>query len=58
MKYIGPFLMLLFWACMIYAGVAFTVFQWRNPTANRLSFYRDFSAVMRFEKLAKYQGTP
>jgi hypothetical protein len=58
MKHIGPFLMLLFWAAMIYGGIAFTVFQWRNPTANKMSFWRDFGAVMKYEKLAKYQGTP
>ena len=53
---IGALLVLLFYACVIYAGIAFTVFQWRNPTANRLSFFRDFGAVMTFEKMAKYQG--
>lgn len=41
--------------CMAYAGIAFTVFQWRNPLANKMSFYRDFGSVMRFEKLSGYQ---
>lgn len=41
--------------CMAYAGIAFTVFQWRNPLANTMSFYRDFGSVMRFERLPGYQ---
>lgn len=56
MKNITPFLSLAFYALVIYCAVAFTVFQWRNPTANKLSFWRDFGAVMKYEKLAKYQG--
>lgn len=41
--------------CMAYAGIAFVVFQWRNPLANKMSFYRDFGSVMGFEKLPGYQ---
>lgn len=55
MKALKSVLVSALYLFMAYAGIAFTVFQWRNPTANRLSFYRDFSAVIRFEKLAKYQ---
>lgn len=58
MKFRTPFLTIVFYAVIVYGGVAFTVFQWRNPTANKMSFWRDFGAVMRYEKLAKYQGQP
>jgi hypothetical protein len=40
---------------LLYPGIAFKVFEWRNPLANRMAFWRDFGAVMRFEKLAVYQ---
>ncbi len=40
---------------LMYVAVAFMVFQWRNPLANRMSIYRDFLAVVRFEKLDCYQ---
>lgn len=39
----------------LYPGIAWMTFQWRNPLANRMAFWRDFGAVMRFEKLAVYQ---
>ena len=39
----------------LYPGIAWMTFQWRNPTANTMSFWRDFGAVMRFEKLDAYQ---
>lgn len=55
MKTIIPILKCVGALCMVYAGVAFTVFQWRNPLANKMSFYRDFGSVMRFEKLPGYQ---
>jgi hypothetical protein len=48
---------IMFFLCMAYAGFAFMVFQWRNPLANKMSFYRDFVSVMRFEKLPGYQPT-
>lgn len=38
-----------------YLAIAFAVFQWRNPLANKMSFYRDFGSVMRFEKVPGYQ---
>jgi hypothetical protein len=40
----------------IYLGIAWAAFQWRNPLANRMSFYRDFGAVVRFEKMPEYQS--
>lgn len=38
-----------------YVSLSFSVFQYRNPTANQMSFYRDFEAVIGFQKLDKYQ---
>ena len=35
--------------------LAFVIFQWRNPLANNMSFYRDFGPMLRFEKLPGYQ---
>ncbi len=43
------------WILFAYAGAAFMVFQYRNPLANQMSFYRDFGSVMTLEKLDKYQ---
>jgi hypothetical protein len=40
---------------LLYTWVAWTVFSWRNPIANEMSFFRDFGSVMMFEKLDKYQ---
>ena len=40
---------------MAFYGVAFMVFQWRNPKANTMTFYREPGAVIRFAKLDKYQ---
>jgi hypothetical protein len=40
---------------LIYVGIAFTVFQWRNPIANGMSIYRDFGAVVTWQKLERYQ---
>lgn len=51
-------IILLFTMVMVlsmYATFAFSVFQFRNPTANNMSFWRDFAAVMSFQKLDKYQ---
>jgi hypothetical protein len=56
MKHKKNILALLFLTVMLYVGIASTVFQWRNPTANQMSFWRDFSSVMTFKKLDKYQG--
>ena len=41
---------------LVYAGVAFLVFQWRNPLCNQMAFYRDHVAVITFQKLDCYQG--
>jgi len=40
---------------LAYVGAAFAVFQWRNPCANSMSCLREFSSVMKFEKLQRYQ---
>jgi hypothetical protein len=31
------------------------IFQWRNPLANEMSFFRDFKEVITFKKMEKYQ---
>lgn len=43
---------------LAYCVVAFSIFQYNNPLANRMSFFRDFVAVMRFETLPQYQPKP
>ncbi len=40
----------------VYTEIAWTTFRWRNPTANSLSYWRDFGAVHRFERVDAYQG--
>ena len=45
---------LAFVLASLYVAVAWGCFQWRNPLANRMSFFRDFGAVVRFEKLPEY----
>ena len=42
-------------AAIIWMSVAWPVFQWRNPIANNMSFFRDFGAVVTLQKLDKYQ---
>ena len=42
-------------AAIIWMSVAWPVFQWRNPIANNMSFFRDFSAVVTLQKLDRYQ---
>ena len=39
----------------IYMLASWAAFQWRNPTANGLSFFREFREVATWEKLPKYQ---
>jgi hypothetical protein len=48
-------LYLLLALALAYIGIASAVFQFRNPTANSFSLYRDFTSVVRFEKLPEYQ---
>ena len=38
-----------------FLGIAFAVFQARNPKANNMTFYTEFKSVIIFEKLEKYQ---
>lgn len=39
----------------LYLFAAWMGFQYRNPKANQMSFYRDFVSVIRWEKLEEYQ---
>jgi hypothetical protein len=48
-------IMVMIYTVSAYGGVAFTVFQWRNPLANKMTFWTEFVAVMRYEKLDRYQ---
>jgi hypothetical protein len=45
----------LFGAALLYLVSAWLVFQWRNPKANQMSFFRDFKAVVMWQKLERYQ---
>jgi hypothetical protein len=45
----------IFTGAVLYVSFAFTVFQWRNPTSNSMSFFRDFGSVAMFKKLPQYQ---
>lgn len=42
-------------ALILYLGVATTAWQWRNPKANQMTFWKEMPAPLRFEKLEKYQ---
>jgi len=44
-------IVLMFW----YSAVAFTVFQWRNPKANNMTYYTEFKNVWCFRKMSEYQ---
>ena len=56
-KLIGgfPYLSIALLAVLLYVGIAWEVFQWRNPKSNEMSFYRHFWSVVTLEKLEKYQ---
>lgn len=41
---------------IIYLGFAAAIFEWRNPTANRMTLFRELPAVLTFQKLDRYQG--
>ena len=51
-KHVGLWLLVI---VAIYVWGAWGVFCWRNPTANEMSFFRDFSHVVTLSKLEKYQ---
>lgn len=44
------------YAVIFYLAISSATFQWRNPLANQMSFFRDFKSVVKFEKLEKYQA--
>lgn len=43
---------------IVYLAIAWPVFQWRNPLANKMSFFRDFADVVTWQKLPGYQPLP
>lgn len=42
-------------AALVYVALANAVFMWRNPTANSMSFYRDFVPIVTWQKMDGYQ---
>jgi hypothetical protein len=42
-------------AVMLYIAAAWMTFQYRNPKANHMSFYRDLWAVITWQTLETYQ---
>ena len=50
-----PYLSIALFAVLLYVGIAWGVFQWRNPKSNEMSFYRHFWSVVTMEKMEKYQ---
>ncbi len=40
---------------IVYLMINWGIFQWRNPLANEMSFFRDFKEVITFKKMEKYQ---
>ena len=44
-----------FCIAVLYVVIACAVFEFRNPLANRMAVFRDFTDVMQFNKLDKYQ---
>ena len=42
-------------ALLLYVLTAWLVFQWRNPTANEMSFFRDFTDVVTWRTPDRYQ---
>lgn len=43
---------------LIYLTIASAAWEIRNPTANEATVWTEFSHVLRFHKLAKFQGNP
>jgi hypothetical protein len=41
-----------------YIAIAGIAWEWRNPTANKMTFWTEFPSVVTFKKLPKYQGQP
>jgi uncharacterized membrane protein len=52
---VSTFLLGLAVAIGLYTGVAWFVFEWRNPLCNETAFYRNFTSVMSFKRLPQYQ---
>lgn len=50
-----PYISIALFAVLLYVGISWAVFQWRNPKSNEMSFYRHFWSVVTMEKLEKYQ---
>lgn len=38
-----------------YVYLAWMTFQWANPKANEMSFFRDFMSVMTWQVMEEYQ---
>ena len=57
-SYLLMFFMISAVAVPTYYTVAWWVFQWRNPLANEMSFYRNWWEVASWKKLPQYQPLP
>lgn len=44
-----------FTAVILYLASAWLTFQYRNPKANKMTFYREFPAVVTWKALPAYQ---
>jgi hypothetical protein len=48
-------LVVVLWFAIFYLGVAASVFAWRHPAATPMTTWRELPAVLRFERLDRYQ---
>lgn len=53
--YLVGVLILTFAIMFIVYSAMYTVFAWRNPKANNMSYLRDMGSVITLQKLDKYQ---
>lgn len=52
---IGVSILMFALALFFYSAIAWPVFEWRNPKANRMAYYRHPVEVMSFEKMPEFQ---
>lgn len=52
---IGGIIMLGALALAVWIGIAWMVFEWRNPLCNEMAFYRHLPSVLLFKRLPQYQ---
>ncbi len=52
---IKGFSILIISILMIYLGICWYIFEWRNPLCNETAAIKNFKAVITFQKLEIYQ---